>query len=141
MSEQHLTTTQFKDFALNNKITQGLDEAGYIYCTPIQAEGLPIPLAGHDVAREAQTGTGKTAVFLVACFNQLLTHPASESRRKNQPRALMLAPTRELAIQIHKDAELKQKPVPELLDIASEMNLDNVARANWQYKFIKMQNY
>jgi ATP-dependent RNA helicase RhlB len=105
MSEQHLTDTRFKDFPLDSTIIQGLDEAGFDHCTPIQAESLPIALDGNDVAGEAQTGTGKTAAFLLACFNQLLNHPASESRRQNQPRALLLAPTRELAIQIHKDAE------------------------------------
>ncbi len=106
MSEQHLTDTKFKDFPLESSILQGLDEAGFINCTPIQAESLPIALQGKDVAGEAQTGTGKTAAFLTACFHQLLTHPAPENRRRNQPRALLLAPTRELAIQIHKDAAL-----------------------------------
>ncbi len=106
MSEQHLTDTKFKDFPLESSILQGLDEAGFVNCTPIQAESLPIALQGKDVAGEAQTGTGKTAAFLTACFHQLLTHPAPENRRRNQPRALLLAPTRELAIQIHKDAEL-----------------------------------
>ena len=75
-------------------------------CTPIQAETLPIALAGRDIAGQAQTGTGKTAAFLVAVYNLLLTHPADNSRKVNQPRALMLAPTRELAIQIHDDAKL-----------------------------------
>ena len=106
MSEQHLTDTKFKDFPLESSILQGLDEAGFVNCTPIQAESLPIALQGKDVAGEAQTGTGKTAAFLTACFHQLLTHPAPENRRQNQPRALLLAPTRELAIQIHKDAKL-----------------------------------
>ena len=74
-------------------------------CTPIQAETLPVALAGRDVAGQAQTGTGKTAAFLVAVFNYLLTHEADEHRKVNQPRALILAPTRELAIQIHSDAK------------------------------------
>ena len=75
-------------------------------CTPIQAETLPVALTGQDVAGQAQTGTGKTAAFLVAVYNHLLTHPASEQRKKNQPRALILAPTRELAIQIRDDATI-----------------------------------
>lgn len=62
-------------------------------------------LAGKDVAGQAQTGTGKTAAFLIALYNCLLTEPPAENRRINQPRALVLAPTRELAVQIHKDAE------------------------------------
>lgn len=106
MSEHHLTKTRFASFNLLDEINQGLVDAGFEYCTPIQEQTLPIALTGHDVAGEAQTGTGKTAAFLVAVFNQLLKNPADEKRRKNQPRALLLAPTRELAIQIHKDAEL-----------------------------------
>ena len=75
-------------------------------CTPIQAETLPVALAGRDVSGQAQTGTGKTAAFLVAVYNHLLTHPADKHRKVNQPRALMLAPTRELAIQIYDDARV-----------------------------------
>ncbi len=75
-------------------------------CTPIQAETLPVALAGQDVAGQAQTGTGKTAAFLVAVYNHLLSHPPDAGRQKNQPRALILAPTRELAIQIRDDAEV-----------------------------------
>ncbi len=75
-------------------------------CTPIQAETLPVALLGKDVAGQAQTGTGKTAAFLIAVYNYLLTRPADERRKQNQPRALILAPTRELAIQIHRDAEI-----------------------------------
>lgn len=66
---------------------------------------MPLVLGGRDAAGQAQTGTGKTAAFLIATFNYLLTTPAGQARRPNQPRALVLAPTRELAIQIHKDAE------------------------------------
>jgi len=75
-------------------------------CTPIQAETLPLALQGRDVAGQAQTGTGKTAAFLVAVFHHLLTHAAHSQRKPNQPRALILAPTRELAIQIHNDAQV-----------------------------------
>jgi len=106
MSDKHLTDIRFDSFGLTPEIMQGVEDAGFTYCTPIQAETLPIALAGRDVAGQAQTGTGKTAVFLLATFQRLLNHPASKQRRSNQPRALMLAPTRELAIQIHKDAEV-----------------------------------
>ena len=88
---------------------QGIEDSGFSMCTPIQAEALPIALAGRDVAGQAQTGTGKTAAFLVAVYNHLLAHPADNSRKVNQPRALMLAPTRELAIQIHDDARVLGK--------------------------------
>ena len=100
----HLTETRFKDFDLDPDLIKGLDEAGFEFCTPIQAQSIPIALTGKDVAGEAQTGTGKTAAFMVACMNHLITHPAHEKRHKIQPRAMILAPTRELAIQIHKDA-------------------------------------
>ena len=109
MSEHHLTKTRFSEFELPPSVIQGLNDAGFEFCTPIQAQSLPIALTGSDVAGEAQTGTGKTAAFLLACFQHLMKHPGSDQRRKNQPRALILAPTRELAIQIHKDALLLGK--------------------------------
>jgi len=105
MTTEHLTSTAFSAFDLPKPLLQGIEESGFSYCTPIQAATLPLALAGKDVAGQAQTGTGKTAAFLIALFNCLLTEPPSEKRRANQPRALVLAPTRELAVQIHKDAE------------------------------------
>jgi ATP-dependent RNA helicase RhlB len=105
MSETYLTDVSFSSFSLPAELMQGIEEAGFSMCTPIQAETLPVALQGRDIAGQAQTGTGKTAAFLVAVYHQLLTHAADDSRRKpNQPRALILAPTRELAIQIHNDA-------------------------------------
>ncbi len=106
MTEKHLSNQRFTDFDLDPSILLGIEEAGFEYCTPIQAETLPHLLAGRDVAGQAKTGTGKTAAFLVALFQHLLTHPAPASRTDTQPRALVLAPTRELAIQIDKDARL-----------------------------------
>ncbi len=100
----HLTEIRFKDFDLDPGLIKGIDEAGFEFCTPIQAQSIPIALTGKDVAGEAQTGTGKTAAFMVACLNHLLTRPPHEHRQTTQIRALVLAPTRELAIQIHKDA-------------------------------------
>lgn len=100
------SNTRFDQLDIAEPILEALTEANLINCTPIQAETLPLSLAGKDVAGQAQTGTGKTAAFLVSTFNRLLTSPASDKRRANQPRALILAPTRELAIQIHKDASL-----------------------------------
>jgi ATP-dependent RNA helicase RhlB len=105
MSTQVLTETTFSDFDLPESLMQGLDEAGFHYCTPIQAGSLPVALEGRDVAGQAQTGTGKTAAFLLATMTHLMRNEPSPTRRANQPRALILAPTRELAIQIHKDAE------------------------------------
>ena len=105
MSETHLTDVAFAGFGLAPELMQGIEEAGFSKCTPIQAETLPVALAGRDVAGQAQTGTGKTAAFLIAVYNHLLNKPASDRRKPSQPRALVLAPTRELAIQIHSDAE------------------------------------
>jgi ATP-dependent RNA helicase RhlB len=86
----------------------GIRDAGFEFCTPIQASTLPIALAGNDVAGQAQTGTGKTAAFLIATYEKLLTSDKPTEGPRN-PRAFMLAPTRELAIQIAKDAELLGK--------------------------------
>jgi len=104
MPETHLTKIAYSTFSLPDTLMQGIEEAGFSMCTPIQAETLPVALAGKDVAGQAQTGTGKTAAFLVAVYNYLLTHEVDAQRKVNQPRALILAPTRELAIQIHRDA-------------------------------------
>jgi ATP-dependent RNA helicase RhlB len=88
---------------------QGIRDAGFTYCTPIQAQTLPMALKGRDIAGQAQTGTGKTAAFLVALFQSLLTRPASPGRHAQSIRALVVAPTRELAVQIHKDAAVLGK--------------------------------
>ncbi|MCC7254425.1 MAG: DEAD/DEAH box helicase, partial [Dokdonella sp.] len=77
--------------------------SGFTRCTPIQALTLPVALTGRDVAGQAQTGTGKTGAFLVAVLNRLLTRPARADRKLSDPRAIIIAPTRELAIQIDKD--------------------------------------
>lgn len=106
MSESHLSNLKFADLPVHPKVAKGVEEAGFTHCTPIQAKSLPIALEGRDVAGQAQTGTGKTAAFLVAAFNYLLKNPPSPERRTNDPRMLVLAPTRELAVQIHADAEL-----------------------------------
>ena len=104
MSDQHLSSLTFSSLHLQPALMQGIIDAGFIHCTPIQAQTLPIALRGHDVAGQAQTGTGKTAAFLVAMFQSLLTKPANAQRAKTSVRALIVAPTRELAVQIHKDA-------------------------------------
>lgn len=101
MKNTHLTKTRFCNLELSDSILHGLQAAGFDFCTPIQDKALPLLLRGKDVAGQAQTGTGKTATFLLATFQQLLN---DESEKIRNPRALILAPTRELAIQIHKDA-------------------------------------
>ena len=104
MSDKPLTDITFDSFELHPSLLAGLEAAGFTRCTPIQALTLPLALTGRDVAGQAQTGTGKTLAFLVAVMNRLLTRPALAERKPEDPRALILAPTRELAIQIHKDA-------------------------------------
>jgi ATP-dependent RNA helicase RhlB len=103
MTDPHSPT--FDSLGLAPPVLQGISDAGFTHCTPIQAQTLPIALAGKDVAGQAQTGTGKTAAFLVALYHTLLTHPAPASRGPTSIRALIVAPTRELAVQIHHDAE------------------------------------
>ncbi|HJR74130.1 MAG TPA: ATP-dependent RNA helicase RhlB, partial [Luteimonas sp.] len=104
MSDKPLTDITFSSFDLHPALLAGLEAAGFTRCTPIQALTLPVALAGRDVAGQAQTGTGKTLAFLIAVINRILTRPALAERKPEDPRALILAPTRELAIQIHKDA-------------------------------------
>ncbi len=102
--QQALTDVFFSSFDLHPDLLSGIEATGFTRCTPIQALTLPEALKGVDVAGQAQTGTGKTGAFLVATFQRLLTRDALTERRTGDPRALILAPTRELAIQIHKDA-------------------------------------
>lgn len=104
MSEKHLSETRFSELDLPAELMSGLAATGFEFCTPIQADSLPLLLRGEDVAGQAQTGTGKTAAFLLATFSRLLKNEAPAERHVTQPRALILAPTRELAIQIHSDA-------------------------------------
>jgi ATP-dependent RNA helicase RhlB len=143
MKNTHLTETRFSNLELSDSILHGLNNAGFNHCTPIQDKALPLLLRGKDIAGQAQTGTGKTATFLLATFQHLINDtggkdtediaPESEDSEKDQateqrsgvpkakqkaaiesgqiknPRAIILAPTRELAIQIHKDALLLSK--------------------------------
>ncbi|MCP4187141.1 MAG: DEAD/DEAH box helicase [Gammaproteobacteria bacterium] len=103
MSEQHLTDITFNSLALDSRLLASLESQHFQYCTPIQAESLPLLLNGKDVSGQAQTGTGKTLAFLLACVQRLLTSGSAATTPGN-PKVLILAPTRELAIQIHKDA-------------------------------------
>jgi ATP-dependent RNA helicase RhlB len=109
MTLPHFTDIPFTHFNLPDVLLRALNEAGFSVCTPIQAETLPLTLAGRDVAGQAQTGTGKTAAFLLATFYDLLARPPARERKAHQPRTLILAPTRELAVQIAKEAELLGK--------------------------------
>lgn len=106
MTETLLTDSRFDAFALPDILVEGLSQAGFTHCTPIQRDTLPTLLRGHDVVGQAQTGTGKTIAFLVAVFERLLRTPLPDDGTPVPgPRALILAPTRELVIQIRNDAE------------------------------------
>lgn len=96
--------TRFHDLNLDERIMRGIYDLGFQYASPIQAASLPLTLAGHDIIGKAQTGTGKTAAFLITVLQKLLTTSPSE-RYASEPRALVIAPTRELAMQIAKDAQ------------------------------------
>ena len=105
VTERLLTAVRFSSLDLEPSILRGLEDAGFEYCTLIQAQSLPAMLAGRDVEGQAQTGTGKTAAFLVGIMNVLLREPRHPDAEDGQPRAIVLAPTRELAVQIRRDAE------------------------------------
>jgi ATP-dependent RNA helicase RhlB len=109
MSEPHTSFTSFDSLGLEPVLARGIRGAGFVNCTPIQAQTLPIGLAGRDVAGQAQTGTGKTAAFLIALYQTLLKNPPTAQRTSTSVRALIVAPTRELAVQIHSDAEILGK--------------------------------
>jgi ATP-dependent RNA helicase RhlB len=100
----YLTDQPFTDLDLAPELIRGLETAGFSHCTQIQQQALPLALAGKDVAGQAKTGTGKTAAFLLAIFNRLLRQSPHAEHGAKSVRAVVLAPTRELAIQIHRDA-------------------------------------
>ena len=109
MTQTYLTEQKFSDFALDPTIIKALTREGFIYCTPIQAKSLPYALSHDDVAAQGQTGTGKTIAFLTSAFHFLLTHPPLHDHSVNQPRAIIVAPTRELVLQIYNDAQFLAK--------------------------------
>lgn len=96
----------FDAFDLQKPLRAAIDKLGFEFCTPIQAQSLVHTLAGHDVTGRAQTGTGKTAAFLITILNDILSNPIEDEKFLAEPRALIIAPTRELAIQIASDANL-----------------------------------
>ncbi len=104
MQTDHLTHVLFSSLGLSESLLESLADAGFVHCTPIQAATLPLALKGQDIAGQAQTGTGKTAAFLLAALHHLMETPIAEGTVG--PWAIVIAPTRELAVQIHRDAEL-----------------------------------
>ena len=96
---------RFHDFDLPGEVMHGIADLGFKYCTEIQALSLEQALAGKNIAGKAQTGSGKTAAFLVAILTRYLRTPENRAKEGGNPRALVIAPTRELVIQICKDAD------------------------------------
>ena len=97
--------TRFHDLELPKALMHAIADLGFRYASPIQSESLPVVLDGDDIVAKAQTGTGKTAAFLISMIDTFLREPIDGKRRTGTPRALILAPTRELVVQIAKDAE------------------------------------
>ncbi|MCG2721071.1 MAG: DEAD/DEAH box helicase [Thermodesulfovibrionales bacterium] len=95
---------RFEELRIPEKVLEGIRAAGFTECTPVQELTLPVALSGKDIAAQAQTGTGKTANFLIAIFSRMLQMPSPG--QGSSPRALIIAPTRELVIQIHAEAKL-----------------------------------
>jgi len=101
--------TRFHDLDLSIEMMHAIADLGFKYCSPIQAASLPYTLSGHDLVGKAQTGTGKTAAFLVTIIEDLLKNPTQGERFLREPRALIIAPTRELVMQIADDAKALTK--------------------------------
>jgi ATP-dependent RNA helicase RhlB len=99
---------RFEELDIPEKVLEGINNAGFNECTPVQAQTLPEAMKGRDIAAQAQTGTGKTAAFLIAVFSRMLSLPMTG--RAQSPRALIIAPTRELVIQIDAEAKLLGGP-------------------------------
>lgn len=96
---------RFQELALPEPLVAAIDELGFEFCTPIQGRSLPFSLSDYDVTGQAQTGTGKTAAFLITLFTRFWENPLQTEQASGTPRALVLAPTRELAMQIEGDAQ------------------------------------
>lgn len=106
------TKTRFDQLELPEQVLEGIKQANYEYCTPVQDQVLPAALKGENIAAQSQTGTGKTATFLITLLSRLLERPAKtgDESEKSRPRALILAPTRELVVQIDLEARLLSRP-------------------------------
>ena len=116
--------SRFHDFDLPEPLLHAISDLGFAYCTPIQAEILPNTLSGKDASGRAQTGTGKTAAFLITVISRMLRHPIEGERTSGTPRILILAPTRELVLQISEEArQLSRYTALKSLRCAPSLNL------------------
>src|SRR3989442_2516117 len=103
---------EFSTLDLPAPVMQGIRDAGFVTATPIQEAALPLSLKGKDVAGQSQTGTGKTAAFLISAFTRLIREGEPRTGHGSEPRVLIIAPTRELVVQIESDAKLLGRHTP-----------------------------
>ncbi len=115
---------RFCDLQLPTEILHAVADLDFKYCTPIQAQSLESALAGKNVTGRAQTGTGKTAAFLIAILTRYLRNPEGRNMSGGSPRALVIAPTRELVIQICKDADALGKYCGDIRSLAVYGGMD-----------------
>ena len=101
-----MSPLEFTSLDLPEPVLAGVRDAGFVTATAIQEAALPLALKGKDVAGQSQTGTGKTAAFLIAAFTRCLRDAAPPKGGATAPRVLIIAPTRELVVQIEADARL-----------------------------------
>ncbi len=121
---------RFQELKLPVPVLHAIADLGFQYCTPIQQGVLKFTLGGHDAIGRAQTGTGKTAAFLLTALADLLKNPPPAERYTGEPRALVLAPTCELAMQIAKDAEALAKYTDlKIVTVLGGMDYDKQRRA------------
>ena len=121
--------TRFHDFKLAPELMHAIQDLGFPYCTPIQAGVLGYTLSGRDAIGRAQTGTGKTAAFLISIISQLTQTPPPKERYMGEPRALIIAPTRELVVQIANDAlELNKYTGLNVMSFVGGMDFDKQLR-------------
>ena len=152
--------TRFHDLNLPIEIMHGIYDLGFDYCTPIQAAIMPDSLAGKDVTGKAQTGTGKTAAFLITILNHMKRKPPAGVIPPGTPRALIMVPTRELALQVQKDATILGKYCryrvaavsgsisrpstcaarEAVLDLSSGPSSTSVKRSSWRRAYVRARN-
>ena len=120
--------TRFHDLNLPGEIIHAVADLGFQYCSPIQAEILPDTLNRRDASGQAQTGTGKTAAFLITVLSHIIRKPIQGKRLYGTPRVLVIAPTRELVIQIAEEARLLSKYFPsKIVTVFGGMDYQNSA--------------
>ena len=108
-TKQSSELLSFKELGLPHGVLRAIDELDFTTCTAVQSQVLPFSLSQHDVCAQANTGTGKTAAFLTTILAQNIEFPLSVENPIGSPRALILAPTRELTMQIKQDMNALSK--------------------------------